>query len=196
LGKDRWNAWRWARDQAFPTDPDSNTALGLQALALAMSKDGTGWQDAAGRTLAAAPDSSLAHAFSGQAHLLRGREREAVEHFREALRLDPESEFAQTGLADAMKAAHPLFRPYFRFYVWQSRLPRGWRIAIVVGPILAVTALTPAAKHHPYLWGLIGLWFLFLASTWLAVPLANVALRFSPVGRAVLPAEQKRSSSV
>jgi hypothetical protein len=28
----------------------------------------------------------------------------------------------------------------------------------------------------------------------LGVPVANVALRFSPVGRAVLPAEQKRSS--
>jgi tetratricopeptide (TPR) repeat protein len=196
LGQERWDDSLWAVDHALSIAPDSKTALGLQALAFAMSRDGADWQDAAGRTLAVAPDSSLAHAFSGQAHLLRGREREAVEHFREALRLDPESEFAQTGLADAMKAAHPLFRPYFRYYVWQSRLPRGWRIALLVGPLLAVRALTPAAKQYPVLWVLIGLWLLFVASTWLAVPLANVVLRFSGVGRAVLPAEQKRSSTV
>jgi hypothetical protein len=143
-----------------------------------------------------ASGSSLAHAFSGQAHLLRGREREAVAHFREALRLDPESEFAQEGLAQAMKAAHPLFRPFFRFFVWQSRLSRGWRIAIVVGPLLAVRALRPAAEHQPLIWGLIALWFAFVVATWLAVPIANVALRFSAVGRAVLPADQRRSSTV
>jgi hypothetical protein len=160
-----------------------------------MSEPGADWQGAAGETLAVAPDSAVAHSLSGLAHLVGGGEREAAERFREALRLDPESELAQAGLADAMKAGHPLFRPLFRFFLWQERLSRNWKIAVTVGPLVAVRALRPAADHNPLVWSLIGLWILFVAVTWMSVPLANLALRLSPVGRAVLPADEKRSSS-
>jgi tetratricopeptide (TPR) repeat protein len=194
LGRRRWADAVSAADKALSLDPDSEAARGLRAVALAMSGRGAGWQEAADGTLAVAPDSALAHAFSGQAHLVRGGELEAAEHFREALRLDPESEFAQAGLADAMKAGHPLFKPFFRFFLWQERLSRGWKIALIVGPLLVLRALRPAADHTPLLIGLIALWILFVAGTWMSVPIANLALRLSPVGRAVLPAEQKHSS--
>jgi hypothetical protein len=194
LGRRRWADAVSAADKALSLDPESEAARGLRAVALAMSGRGAGWQKAADGTLAVAPNSALAHAFSGQAHLVRGGEREAAEQFREALRLDPESEFAQAGLADAMKAGHPLFRPFFRFFLWQERLSRGWKIALIVGPLLVVRALRPAADHTPLLIGLIALWIPFVAGTWMSVPIANLALRVSPVGRAVLPAEQKRSS--
>ena len=184
-----------AADHALAIEPDSEAARGLQAVMRAMSEGESGWKEAADQTLAVAPDSARAHAFAAHAHLLRGGERQAAEHFREALRLDPESEFAQEGLAEAMKAEHPLYRPIFRFFVWQERLSRGWKIAITVGPLLAVRALRPAAPHNPFVIGLIALWFVFVALTWLAVPIANVALRFSAVGRAVLPTDEKRSST-
>ena len=193
VARELWAEALGAADKALELEPESETALGLRAVALGMSH-GMGWQDAAGETLALAPGSSLAHAFAGQAHLMRGGEREAAERFREALRLDPESEFAQAGLAEAMKASHPLFRPLFRFFMWQERLSTGWKVALVVGPLLALRALRPVADN-PFVLGLIVLWALFVAATWLAAPIANVALRFSPVGRAVLPADQKRSSA-
>ena len=195
LGRSRWTDAISAADKALSLDPESEAARGLRAVALAMSGRGAGWQEAADGTLAVAPDSALAHAFSGQAHLVRGGEREAAEHFREALRLDPESEFAQAGLADAMKAGHPLFRPLFRFFVWQERLSRGWKIALTVGPLLLVRALRPAGDHNALVIALIALWIAFVAVTWMSVPIANLALRLSPLGRAVLPAEQKRSSA-
>lgn len=97
LGRRRWADAVSAADKALSLDPESEAARGLRAVALAMSGRGAGWQEAADGTLAVAPDSALAHAFSGHAHLVRGGEREATEHFREALRLDPESEFAQAG---------------------------------------------------------------------------------------------------
>ena len=194
LGRGRWPDALSAADKALSLELESESARGLRAVALAMSK-GADWQEAADQTLAVAPDSALAHAFSAQAYLARGGEREAAERFREALRLDPESEFAQAGLADAMKAEHPLFKPLFRFFLWQERLSRGWKIALTVGPILVVRALRPAADHNPLVIGLIALWIAFVAVTWLSVPIANVALRFSAVGRAVLPADQKRSST-
>jgi tetratricopeptide (TPR) repeat protein len=178
LGRGRWDDAIAAADRALSLEPESETARGMRAVALSLSESGAGWKEAADQTLAVAPDSALAYAFSAQAYLARGGEREAAERFREALRLDPESEFAQEGLADAMKASHPLFRPLF-----------------TVGPLLLVRALRPAADHNPLVIGLIALWFLFVAVTWMSVPIANLALRLSPVGRAVLPADQKRSST-
>jgi tetratricopeptide (TPR) repeat protein len=195
VGRGRWDNALAAADRALSLEPESETARGLRAVALSLSESGADWQEAADQTLAVAPDSALAYAFSGQAYLARRGEREAAERFREALRLDPESEFAQAGLADAMKAEHPLFKPFFRFFLWQERLSRGWKIALTVGPILVVKALRPAADHNPLVIGLIALWIAFVAVTWLSVPIANVALRFSAVGRAVLPTDQKRSST-
>jgi hypothetical protein len=181
-------------DKALSLEPESESARGLRAVTLAMSEPGSGWDEAAGETLAVAPDSALAHALAGEAHLLRGGEREAAERFREALRLDPESEYAQAGLAEAMKAAHPLFKPLFRFFIWQERLSTGWKVALTIGPLLALRALRPAADN-PLVIGLAVLWITFVAATWLSVPIANVALRFSAVGRAVLPRDQRRSST-
>jgi tetratricopeptide (TPR) repeat protein len=196
LGRKRWDDAVSTADKALSLDPESETARGLRAVALAMFGEGADWREAADGTLAVAPDSSLAHAYSGLSHLVGGGEREAAERFREALRLDPENEFAQVGLSDAMKATHPLFRPFFRFFLWQERLSRGWKIALTVGPLLVVRALSQsAADHTPLLIVVVALWVLFVAGTWMAVPIANLALRFSPVGRAVLPEDQKRSSA-
>ena len=194
VGRERWAEALAAADKALALEPESESARGLRAVALGMSQRGASWQEAADETLAVAPDSPLAHALAAEAYLRRGGEREAVERFREALRLDPESEFAQGGLAEAMKASHPLFKPLFRFFMWQERLSTGWRVALIVGPLLALRALRPAADN-PLVLTLIILWIAFVALTWLGAPLANVALRFSPVGRAVLPADQKRSSA-
>lgn len=194
IGQEDWAAALAAADTALTLEPESESARGVRALALGMSQGSEDWKQAAAETLAIAPGSSLAHAFAGQAHLMRGGEREAAERFREALRLDPESEFAQAGLAEAMKASHPLFKPLFRFFMWQERLSTGWRAAIIIGPLIALRALRPVADN-PIVLTLIVLWIVFVVLTWLGAPLANVALRFSPVGRAVLPADQKRSST-
>jgi tetratricopeptide (TPR) repeat protein len=194
LGRGRYAEALAAADKALSLEPESESALGLRAVALEMSERGSGWEEAADETLAVAPGSSLTQALAGSAHLVRGGERKAPEHFREALRLDPTSEYAQAGLAEAMKAAHPLFKPLFRFFMWQERLSTEWKVALTVGPLLALRFLRPAADN-PLVFALIALWIAFVLVTWLGVPVANVALRFSAVGRAVLPADQKRSST-
>ncbi len=60
-----------------------------------------------------------------------------------------------------MKAAHPLFKPLFRFFMWQERLSTGWRVALIVGPLIALRALSPAADN-PIVLALIVLWIAFV----------------------------------
>jgi tetratricopeptide (TPR) repeat protein len=193
--KGHWDGARSAAERALAIDPESEVALGIRAGALAMTSRDDEWRAAARETLAAAPHDAVAHTLAGVAHLYGGGERDAVEHFREALRLDPGDEAAQAGLAEAMKAAHPLFRPMFRFFLWQERVGTGTMVAIWIGGVVVVRLLWQG------LGGVIGavalgLWLAFLVLTWAAVPLANLLLRTSRVGRTVLPKEQKRSSSL
>ena len=193
--KGDWAEAKLAAERALELDPESKVALGLRAAALAFESGDSGWQEAARKTLAAAPHDAVAHTLTGVAHLYGRGERDAVEHFREALRLDPSDEGAQAGLATALKAAHPLFRPMFRFYLWQERLGTGESITIaIVGGIIARAVWNGVG-------GIVGvvvaaLWIGFIVLSWAAVPIANLALRMSRVGRTILPAEEKRSSSV
>jgi tetratricopeptide (TPR) repeat protein len=196
----RWQEAAAETERALRLDPESPNARGLHAYAAARAGGTPGsksdaWEDDAAKALAAAPDSAVAHMLAGHAYLVRGHEEEALERFREALRLDPESEGAQAGLAATMKAAHPLFRPFYRFFIWQQQLSRGWKIGLTVGPIIVLRALRPAADN-PFVLALVVAWILFVALTWASVPLANLGLRLSRVGRNVLPAEEKRSSSM
>jgi len=189
-----WVEARAAAERALEIEPESEVALGLRAGALAFSSKDGDWQEAARKTLAVAPHAAVAHTLTGVAHLYGGGERDAVEHFREALRLDPGDEAAQAGLAEAMKAAHPLFRPMFRFFLWQERVGTGPMIAIWLVGGFAARAVWLGVGG--VVGGIaIGLWLGFIAATWLAVPVANLLLRLTRVGRTILPREQKRSST-
>ena len=191
-----WRGARESAEHALRLAPGSATANGLRARALAMaSDDPTEWRASAAAALAADPGGSAAHALAAHAHLSRGEESSAVAGFEEALRLDPESRYAQAGLAEALKAQHPLFRPVFRFFMWQQRLSRGARTALIVVPLIVLSALR-AQAGNPVVLAVIVAWLAFVLLTWTATPIANLALRLTPRGRAVLPAEAKRSSSL
>jgi len=195
LARGKWPEARASAERALALAPDSATAHGLRSVALTMTGgDPKEWQSAAADALRADPGSSTAHAFAANAALNGGHEHHAVAGFEEALRLDPESAFAQAGLAEALKAAHPLFRPFFRFFMWQQRLDGRAKAALIIVPLVAVRVLRPFAGN-PVVLALVIAWIVLVALTWLAIPLANVALRLTPRGRAILPAAQRRSSS-
>ena len=190
-----WPAARVNAERALAIEPESKVALGIRASALAFESGDSEWREAAGKTLAAAPHDAVAHTLTGVAHLYGGSERDAVDHFREALRIDPDDEAAQAGLAAAMKASHPLFRPMFRFFMWQERIGTGPMIALwIVGGFVARGIWHGVGGVAGGI--AIGLWLGFIALTWLAVPIANLLLRLSSVGRAILPKEEKRSSTL
>ena len=49
--------------------------------------------------------------------------RGALEHFREALRLNPSPEWARAGLVEALKARYPSAAS-LRYFLWMSTLSR------------------------------------------------------------------------
>jgi tetratricopeptide (TPR) repeat protein len=157
-----------------------------------------GRRDDAARTidgaLAASPEDAVTHANQGWTLLHQGDPKRAMTHFREALRLDPTSDWARAGIVEAMKARNPIYRWLLGFFLWMSRLSPGARWGIILGGWFGNRVLRGVAATNPslapFIWPITTVYILFVLMTWLAPPLFNAMLRLDRDGRHALSREQ------
>jgi len=157
----------------------------------------------AGATIAAAlardPENAVTHANQGWTLLQRHQPEKAMEHFREALRLDPELDWARSGIVEALKARHFIYRLLPGYFFWMSRLSRRAQWGVVIGGYLGYRFLHSFAQNKPayapFLWPVLILYFLFAVMTWIARPLFNLLLRCNRFGRLALSREEILASN-
>jgi tetratricopeptide (TPR) repeat protein len=195
----RWRDALEAADAALRLDAEHVGATNARAQALTMLGRRAEAGQAIDTALSREPENALSHANMGWTLLHRGEPTRAAEHFREALRLDPEEEWARHGIVEALKAKNPLYGLLLRYFLWMSRLARSYQWAILVGGYLGYQALRGVARSRPDLAPLINpllvLYLLFALMTWTAGPLFNLTLRLSRFGRLVLTPEEVRASN-
>ena len=181
-------------DAGLALDPEHNELTNLRALSLTH----LGRRDEAATAIAGAlqrsPENSLTHTNQGWTLLHGNKPQAALEHFREALRLDPSNDWAREGLLTAIKARNPVFRMLLAYFLFMSRQRGPIRWAIILGVIFGQRLLRVAVSSHPE-WGiviypLIALVAVFIYSTWLANPLMNLVMRFDRNGRHALTNDQ------
>lgn len=192
IRQQQWALALGAADQGLVRDPGDEVCLNMRGLALTM----LGRKQEAAETVKGAlqvnPDNALSHANTGWAALHRSDHRAALEHFREALRLDPTQEWAREGLVEALKARYWVYRIMLTYFLWMSRLSRKAQWAVILGGYFAYKALKGIAKANPgiapYLQPLLILYGVFALMTWLANPMFEALLRLNRFGRyALLP---------
>ncbi|MCI0537630.1 MAG: tetratricopeptide repeat protein [Verrucomicrobiales bacterium] len=150
-------------------------------------------------TLSRNPESGVTHANQGWACLERGERERALEHFREALRLDPQSEWARAGIVEALKAGNFLYALMLRYFFFMSKLSPRVQWGVIIGGYFGNRLLASLAKGNPHLtpWVLpvqiLYLAFVFL--TWTADPIFNLVLRLNRYGRLALTDEQRVASN-
>src|SRR5438876_7808655 len=107
----------------------------------------------AGTTIDAAlarnPDSAVTHANQGWTLLEKGEPKKALEHFREALRLDPENEWARHGIVEALKARNVIYGLMLRHFLWMSKLSPAAQWGVILGGYFLNRMLGTAAKTSP-----------------------------------------------
>jgi tetratricopeptide (TPR) repeat protein len=195
----RWDEALAATDQGLQLEPDHDGCINLRALILTQ----TGKTDEAHSTLddalARDPDNAFTHANRGWTLLRESRPAPAIEHFREALRLDPSMEYARIGIVEAMKARNPIYRPILRFFLWMGSLQGRSQMWLILGLFFGVRLLRGVAKAQPALapviYVVIALYLVFVLLTWVADPLFNLLLRLDRFGRLALSREQVQSSN-
>jgi tetratricopeptide (TPR) repeat protein len=200
LRASKWRETLAAANQGLEVEPEHQLCTNLRAQALVNLGDKAGATATLGEALARKPDDAFTHANQGWACLHRGNHRQAEIHFREALRLDPEMEWARAGIVESLKARNFIYRGMLAYFLWMSRLSPGVRWGLVIGAFFGAQMLGRVAQQSPLL-ALIFLpfalvYFVFVLLTWLSDSFYNLLLRLHPFGRYALSRDQVSGANV
>lgn len=194
--------WRSALNVAesgLEIDAEDVDCANLRAIALVK----LGRREEAGAMIDVAlgknPDNPITHANQGWTLLEQGQPKKAMEHFREALRLDPNNEWARGGIVEALKARHFIYAVMLRYFLWMARLKPGAQWGVLIGVVLGNRMLAGLSDANPdlapWILPLRILLFSFVVMTWTAGGLFNLLLRANRFGRLALSREQTVASN-
>ncbi|HVI47282.1 MAG TPA: tetratricopeptide repeat protein [Chitinophaga sp.] len=177
-------------EEGLAIDPENQACLNLRSHALFS----LGNKEAAFSDLHEAlehnPENAYTHANLGWKWLEAGDHRKALEHFRESLKIDPNQQWAKSGMVQAMKARYWLYRQFLNYSFFMGRQKAGTQWIIII----AIFVLTQVASRVYF--PIYVLLALLAVSTWLIAPVSNLFLRLNPYGRYALTAEQTRVSNL
>ena len=195
----RWKEAAAAAKQGLSLDPEDVACTNLHAMALVKLGDRAEAGEAIASALRRNPEDSVTHANMGWAHLESGRPLPAMEHFRESLRLDPQNEWARTGIIEAMKARNVVYRLLLGWFLWMTRLSGQARWGVILGAYAGYHVLRAISRGNPALapWitPLLVAYIVFVVATWVAGPLFNLVLRLDRFGRLALNREETITSN-
>jgi len=193
LQMEQWPAAEHSARQALALDADNSPAANQLAQALRLQNKLAENASHLAGMLARDPEDAFTHANAGWAALQRGQHRAAEEHFREALRLDPDFDYARHGLLESFRARSPIYRAYLRYCFFMQRLSSGSRWAVIIGLYLA----SRFARNIPGGFALVALYMLFVLWVWVAKPVGNFFLLFDSFARyALRPSEKREAAAV
>lgn len=194
LNERHWQSALEAAEQGLRLDSEHTGCTNLRAIAMVK----LGRKAEAGQTIDAAlsrnPDNSLTHANQGWTLLEKGEPKKALEHFREALRLDPGNEWAQRGIVEALKARNIIYAVMLRYFLFMGKLSKRGQWGIILGAYLGNRMLSVLAQSmpawKPYILPIQLVYLAFVVMTWIAEPLFNLLLRLNRFGRLALSREK------
>lgn len=181
-------------------DPEDTDCLNLRSQLLLKLNRRVEAAQTTGAALASAPDDTQSHANAGWTALHNNKTKDALGHFKESLRLEPGNDWAKAGLAEALKARNPIYRPLLMFFMWMNRLDGRTQFFLILGGWLAMRAMRTVSEEmpgtRPFLMPLIVLYFVFVAMTWVGQPFFDLTLMLSPYGRNALSSLQRNSAAL
>jgi Tfp pilus assembly protein PilF len=186
-----WSAALAAAGQALALDPESTEAANFRSMALVRLGRKTEAMETVEAALARDPESPMSHANQGWNCLHRNDPARAQEHFREALRLDPNLEYAREGMLEALKARNWIYRGMLAYFLWMGR-QKGWlQATVIVVFVLGTAVLGGLVRTQPLAWIPLGLVYAFVYLTWTSTPMFNLFLLLDRYGRHVLTRDMR-----
>ena len=192
---EKWEEVLKAAQQGLEAEPEHEACENLRAAALTT----LGRRSEAGLTIQESlrrnPENAFTHANEGWRLLHVRQPEQAMVHFREALRLDPNMELARRGIVEAMKARFFIYRMMLGFFLWIGRFPPRTRLLLLIGMPIAQSVLQTTVASVPALeflaFPMMLTYLLFVWMTWTSSALFNLVLMLNPFGRLALNREEK-----
>jgi tetratricopeptide (TPR) repeat protein len=194
--------WQDALDNAnkgLEIDSENLTCLNARSTALfKLDKKEEGYSTIK-EALLQDPENPATHTNIGWAMLQHGDHNKALEHFREALKLDPNYAYAKAGLVEGLKARYWFYRMFLKYAFWLNSMKAKGQWIVILGLFFGVRILRGLAAMNEALsmviTPVIYLYFAFAISTWIIEPLSNLFLRLNIYGRFALTEKEIQSST-
>ncbi|MGH7946087.1 MAG: tetratricopeptide repeat protein [Opitutaceae bacterium] len=199
LARNRWDESLDASELALVLNPEHVGAANLRAMALVRMGRKAEAMQAVDYALHRAPENAFSHANQGWNCLHQNDPLKAQDHFREALRLDPNLEYAREGMLEALKARNPVYRLMLAYFLWLGRQSMRFQWVFIIGIFFGGRIARALSETQPGLnwiwWPLLGLFYAFVFLSWTAHPMFNLLLRFDRFGRHVLSPDQRTGAN-
>jgi len=145
------------------------------------------------------PEDSLTHANKGWINLELGKHDNALEHFKESLRLDPELEWAKEGFLKSLKSKYLLYRIFLKYSFFLSKfsMKNQWLIILISYiAYMMLKMLSDTDSNISIFIPFIILYIAFAVLIWIVEPLFTLILSFDNSVRLLLSPEQIFSSNL
>ena len=170
------------------------TCLNARSQALFRLKDKEAAYDTIREALTVDPEDDFTHTNFGWHFMETGKHKTARDHFRQALRINPNNSRARQGFKESLKANLPPYRWMLMFSLWLSNKSKKARWAIIIVIWLGSRLLTETSKAAGYTtlaYILIGLYIMFVVFSWVGTSIANIVLLLNKEGKYVLTPREK-----
>ena len=148
--------------------------------------------------LAQDPDNESTHATVGWNYLEKGRHQDAAKHFREALRLDPNHASSRNGLKESLKSKLPPYPWLLQYSFWVHNKGKNLQTILPIALYIIFRILISLTKGNEstagLAWILLGVYLLFVVTSWTINSIANFMLLFHPDGKYAVTITERWSS--
>ena len=198
--KENWALALEAAESGLEVDAENVDLINLRAQSLIKLNRKAEAAATMDYALHKAPEDSWSHSNRGWVSIERDQYDEAIEQFKEALRLDPTNQSAMAGLKEAIKGKNILYRIVLKYFLWMEKLQEKGRWGVVIGAYLIYRVVLALNRSYPefsiFLVPIIAFYITFAFATWIGIPIANLFLRFHPLGKMALTKDERIGSII
>jgi len=185
-------------NEGLAIDAENITCLNARSTALNKLKRTDDAMETMQNALSKDPENEFTHITIGWNLLEKGKHKEAIKHFREALRIDPDNENARVGLKQSLKSKIPPYKWMLQYSFWMNNKGKTARrifpIALLIGVRIIAGVLSSNGTTEIIGLSILGLYLLFVITSWIINPIANFFLLFNRDGKYALTVTEKYSA--
>jgi tetratricopeptide (TPR) repeat protein len=142
------------------------------------------------------PENAYSHSNVGWSKLENGKTEEALNHFKEALSIDPNFDYAREGMTTALKSKNFIYNLYLKYAFWMAKKSSKQQWIFIIGIYLSYRFSVELLSNTAYTFLVIPIiiaYLFFALGSWLMESLSNAILIFDNYGKYLLDEDEQKS---
>lgn len=196
LNRKKYNEALEIANEGLNIEPNNELCLNARIQALTKLDKKTEASSTIENLLEKDPENAYSHTNVGWSNLENGNNKKALEHFKEALSIDPNFDYAREGMSTALKSKNFLYNLYLKYSFWISKKSSKQQWFFIIGLYLVYRFSVKFISNTEYsflIYPIVVLYLFFALGTWIMESLSNGILIFDNYGKYLLDKDERKS---